>query len=149
MSVCLKDRLIPWYFIAFFAVIALVDGIMVTLAIRTQTGLVTEHAYEKGLAYNKIVAAEERQQALGWHSNIEYKNGVLHFMLWDRNGKKLLPDSTKASISRPTQDGLDFSLSLKEGVADIHFPMKGLWEIRIDTEYDGHAYQQSQRLIIE
>lgn len=149
MSPCLKDRLIPWYFVAFFAVIALVDGTMVTLAVRTQTGLVTEHAYEKGLTYNKIVAAEETQRQLGWKGNIEYRNGILHFSLQDHMGMPLQSLLSKATISRPTQDGYDFMVEMKQGQIPMQFPMKGIWDVRIDTEYNGYPYQHTQRLIIQ
>jgi len=51
----LKDKLIPWYFVIFFLVLFIVDGIFVYLATSTHTGVVTENAYEKGLRYNEVI----------------------------------------------------------------------------------------------
>ncbi|MEQ1705902.1 MAG: FixH family protein, partial [Rickettsiales bacterium] len=70
-----------WYFVAFFGFIAAVNAVMVTLAIRTHSGVVTEHPYEKGLAYNQVVEAEKNQQKLGWNGDVKYENGNLYFSL--------------------------------------------------------------------
>ena len=143
-----RDKLIPWYFVAFFVVLALVDGTMVTLAVRTQTGLVTQHPYEKGLAYNQVVKAEEQQKALGWKSDIKVENGMLLFALKDAEGKLLNADKVIANILRPTQAGMDFVVEIKNGKTPITFPAKGLWEVRVNAEVGAIHYQQSKRIVI-
>lgn len=144
-----RDKWIPWYFVMFFVAIALVDATMVTLAVRTHTGTVTDHAYEKGLAYNRVVAAEATQEALGWKASITLTGKQLRVLLRDSNGAPLQAQSIKAHISRPTQAGMDFDVALKDGQATIDFPLKGLWEIRIYALANGHSYQQSQRVVVE
>lgn len=69
-----RDKLIPWYFVLFFVVIGAVNAVMVTLAVRTHTGTVTDHPYEKGLAYNKVVDAANAQEKLGWKSDIRFEH---------------------------------------------------------------------------
>ena len=54
-------RHVWWYFVAFFGFIAAVNAAMVTIAIRTHSGVVSEHPYEEGLAYNAVVHAEKMQ----------------------------------------------------------------------------------------
>ena len=137
------------YFLLFFGMIAAVNAAMVTLAIRTHTGIVTEHPYEKGLAYNEVVQAEEKQQALGWKGTISYENGMLTFSLFDRAGKRIVPQQVNASISRPTQAGMDFSLTLASKPTPVHFPVKGLWEVRVDAVSEGVHFQQSKRIVVE
>ena len=85
-----NDRWIPWYFVAFFVVIAVVLVGMVTVAVRTQTGVVTEHPYEKGLAYNETVKQAEIQESLGWNGEISYNNNVISFTLHNKNGKIII-----------------------------------------------------------
>ena len=143
-----RDKFIPWYFVIFFVVLALVDGVMVTLAVSTQTGLVTEHPYEKGLAYNQVVKAEEQQEALGWKSDVKYENGILFFVLKDAGGKILHADAITANIVRPTQAGMDFLVKLNEGKVPIIFPIKGLWEVRVHAKVGQQEYQQSKRIIV-
>ena len=149
-----NDRWIPWYFVAFFVVIALVLAGMATVAIRTQTGVVTEHPYEKGLAYNETVKQAEIQDALGWKGDISYENNTINFTLHDKNGKTVIPDKIIAKISRPTQDKMDFSVELKDGSAVVDFPAKGSWEIRVfanvgDKNVGDKKYQQAKRIVVE
>jgi nitrogen fixation protein FixH len=143
-----RDRFIPWYFVLFFVVIVLVDAVMVTLAVRTHTGTVTQHPYEKGLAYNTVVEAQNKQDALGWKGDIAYADGVLRFTLYDQNKKPIEPDSASVSVMRPTQEGMDFEVSLKDSVASVKFPASGLWELRVDAQYQAMHYQQSKGIVV-
>lgn len=137
-------------FVLFFGTIIAVNALMATLAVRTQSGLVTDHAYEKGLAYNTVVTAEKAQEALGWKSDVTYENGSLGFVLYDKAGKKLAYESATATITRPTQQGMDFTVSLPaSGSAAADFPAKGLWHVEVDALYHGTSYQYSTRLIVK
>jgi nitrogen fixation protein FixH len=143
-----RDRWIPWYFVAFFLVVIVVDSILGTLAVRTQTGTVTEHAYEKGLAYNTIIKAEEQQASLGWKSDITLADNILHVTLHDTKGVVLTPQQLTARFFRPTQAGMDFNVNVKNGEAPVTLPAHGLWEVRIYATVNGTSYQQSKRLVI-
>lgn len=143
-----RDRIIPWYFVMFFVVIAAVNAVMVTLAIRTHTGTVTEHPYEKGLAYNQTISAEEQQEKLGWKGTIIYENGMLDFTLLDKNRATISPEKATATITRPTQAGMDFTLPLNAQKTPITFPARGLWEVRVDAVSNGVHYQQSKRIVV-
>ncbi len=138
-----------WYFVAFFGFVAAVNAVMVTLAIKTHSGTVTEHPYEKGLAYNQVVEAKQRQEALGWKSTIAYQDGALHFVLKDKNNKSIAFEKAFATITRPTQSGMDFTVELQGAKTPISFLDNGLWDIRIDTEYKGAHYQQIKRIVVE
>lgn len=144
-----RDKIIPWYFVMFFVFIALVNAVMVTLAVRTNTGIVTDHPYEKGLAYNQVVEAEKNQQKLGWNGDIKYENGNLYFSLRDKENKSLSPQKTIATITRPTQAGMDFTVELKDRKSPISFPVKGLWEVRVDATHNNVHYQQSKRIVVQ
>lgn len=144
-----RDRIIPWYFVMFFAVIALVNGVMIHLALKTHTGTVTEHPYEKGLAYNQVVAAEAKQESLGWNGAISYSKGLLHFSLYDKAKRQLVPQDAKAIITRPTQSGMDFTVMLKGENTPVHFPAPGIWDVRVEAVASGQHYQQVKRVVIE
>lgn len=144
-----RDQWIPWYFVLFFAFIVLVDGIMVWLAIQTHTGVVTDHAYEKGLAYNLLLEAEQKQELLGWQSDIQYEAGILTVMLSDKHHRIIIPDVIKAQFTRPSQSKLDFDMRLNPQATPVSFPAKGLWEVRIFATFNHQQYQHSKRLVIE
>ncbi|MEM6602558.1 MAG: FixH family protein, partial [Pseudomonadota bacterium] len=91
-----KDRIIPWYFVIFFVLLAIVNVIFVTLAARSHPGTVQNNAYEIGLNYNEIIAASEQQDALGWKISIDYKSPHIILKLKDKNNMPLQGASIKA-----------------------------------------------------
>lgn len=148
-----RDRLIPWYFVAFFLVIIAVNGVMATLAVRTMSGTVTDHAYEKGLAYNKIIAAADAQAALGWKGEITFSGKGLtrHVVLQvqDKEHQKLSAESVTLSIVRPAQEGMDFEVKFEGNEGDVTFPEQGQWELRAFAAVAGKPYQLAKRIVIE
>jgi nitrogen fixation protein FixH len=145
-----------WYFVAFFGFVAAVNAGMVTMALRTHSGLVTDHPYEKGLAYNQVVEAEKKQQELGWNAEIALRHPdesrdpvLLIFSLKDKIGTTLTPEKATATITRPTQKGMDFTLELMGAETPVNFPAQGLWEVRVDAKLGDINYQQSKRIVVE
>jgi len=95
-----------------------------------------------------VVDAEEKQESLGWKGSIEYKNASLHFSLRDKNKQAILPDKAIATVTRPTQSGMDFTLELTGKSTPITFPARGLWLVRVDVSHAGVHYQQSKRIVV-
>ncbi len=145
----MTGKRVGWYFVAFFGFVAAVNALMVTLAIRTHSGTVTDHPYEKGLAYNAVIAAKEKQEALGWKSHLDYANGALQFTLRDKQNRAILPEKATATITRPTQQGMDFTVVLTGTKTPVSFPTNGQWEVQVDAEHQGVHYQQSTRIVVE
>ena len=135
------------YFLAFFLTVCAVDFFMATLATRTHTGLVTDHAYEKGLAYNRVVHAAEAQQKLGWRAHLVYEQGVLVFTVKDAAGKPLALTSATAFFTRPSGPAQDFSLVLSSEETPLSLPQPGLWDVRVEANIDGVDYQHSARIV--
>ncbi len=149
-----KDgRIVLLWFLAFFGVIVAVDTVFVTIAIRTQTGVVAEHAYERGLAYNGVLDDAKRQKDEGLAGQIDLVAGkTINFRLSDRIGKPLSGATVKAHIIRSVQQGHDFDISLTDkgnGIyqAGVTFPMQGLWNIDIEAVWQGHPYYISQSIM--
>jgi nitrogen fixation protein FixH len=145
-----KDKWIPWCFVIFFAVIAVLDGIFVYMAVSTQTGVVTEQAYEKGLAYNELL--EQAKQRPEINQKASYKDGVLSWSLANKDESPISNAVVTAHIKRPVQDGYDFDITLSHkgnGLyeADITLPMKGLWQAGLNSEWDNQKYQTSLKFV--
>jgi len=152
-----SDRWIPWYFFGFFVLLVLVLVPMCVIAVRTNTGTVTDNPYEKGLAYNKSIAADAQQKSLNWHGNLTLiaDEGKLHidFLLNDAAGKPLDKADVAVWLVRPTQGGMDQKLVMKpEGDGDYHVeipvPQSGQWEARVSATLDGQNYQASKRVVL-
>ena len=148
-----KKSYAPWYLVGFFVVLAIMDGIFVTIATRTHTGVVTDEAYNRGLAYNETIEAAEAQDALGWQSSVRLDDTGLVFEITDTVGKPLSGASVRAEISRPLEADQGQIVSLNEarpGVysADIEFPADGQWDARVFLTWQSHTYQTRERLIV-
>ncbi len=148
-----RDKWIPWYFVAFFVGLAIMDGIFVYLAKSTFTGVVTDQAYERGLKYNETVAAAEAQAELGWVSSAVLEgDGTFNFTLSDGSDVMAGAEVT-AEFTRPTQSGVDFELplvGLQNGTysVKVDFPLEGVWDVRVYVTWNQQQYQHSQRLIV-
>ena len=148
-----SDRFIPWYFVAFFVVLAAMDGTFVYLATSSHTGLVTDQAYERGLAYNETIAAAEKSANLEWQVDIELAGSDLIVRLDDAEGVPVEGAMVRAKVSRPTQEGYDFELMLSQVAGGtytgpITFPLDGQWDVRVFVEWKQQQFQQANRLIV-
>ncbi len=149
-----SDRWIPWYFVGFFALIFMFDGVFVYLATSTHTGVVTEQAYEKGLNYNQTIEAAAAQKALGWQGEVTYDtSNQLNYVVRDHDGALVTNAKVVAELTRPTHNGVDFNSSLLEiapGIyqAPIEFPLDGVWDVRIFVTWQQTQFQTAQRIVV-
>ncbi len=144
----LTGRRMFLYFAAFFGLIFCMNAVMITLATRSHRGVVTEHAYAKGLAYNQVVEADKAQQALGLRADISLENQLLSARLYNATGEEITPATMKAVLVRPTQEGMDVAITLHRGEAPLSLPAAGLWQVRVYAQHQGQAVQFSQRLVV-
>ena len=149
-----SDKYIPYYFVLFFVVIAIVDGVFVTVALQTHTGVVSHQAYEEGLAYNDILDASKTQDSLGWQSSLSLNSDqtTLILELKDNQGQIIEGAAARAVIDRPIQEGLGFDVSLTQQggqyFADVAFPMHGEWDVRVYISQGDATYQTSKRFVV-
>lgn len=150
-----SDKLIPWYFVAFFLSFIVVDSIFAYVAVHTHTGVVTTHAYQEGIHYNAEIAEADAEAALHWRSKMSYgRDDMLHFSLRDKTGAPIVGAQVLASFVRPTTAGHDFSLTLKdmghgEYEAPVNFPLAGLWDARLFVTWQQHKYQHHERMVVK
>lgn len=139
-----KDKWIPRYFVMFFAVIVILDSIFVYIAVTTQTGVVIENPYEKGIAYNEILEKAKSQPDLA--NEVSYIDGVLYWKL------PITTAFVTASIFRPVQDGYDFDIKLTyigDGVykSKIKTPLPGLWVAKMKATWNNNHFQTTHEFI--
>ena len=147
-----RDKWIPIYFVMFFVVVACLDSIFVYIAVSTQTGVVTERPYEKGLAYNETLNKAKSQPDI--KQSVTYQNGLLRWALADKDGKPLDNVRVRASIIRAVHDGYDFDIVLAhmgggiyEAIPDL--PMNGLWRAKLSGTWDNKQYQTTHEFIAQ
>ena len=153
-----SDRWIPWMFFAFFGLLVLVLVPMGIIAVRTNSGIVTADAYEKGLAYNSAIQAQQQQESLKWRGDVTTEilasgHTKADFSLTDASGAPLAGAAVKVWFVRPAQDGIDQQAEMREQssghyVAELTLPARGLWEARVSATKDGHNFQIIKRVIL-
>lgn len=137
-----KSRWIPWAFVAFFGVVVIVNGIMLSFAISSFNGLSTDGAYDRGLSYNDVLAEQEAQEALGWQLAAgaeQLGDGMIDVQLRaiDADGQPVTRADVTVLLSRPISNDHDFTVELDyrgDGLygAEVAIPLDGLWDLTMD-----------------
>lgn len=145
-----KAGMIPWYFVMFFGVIIIVNTIFIYNALKTHSGVVTEQAYEKGLAFNQTIAKAKSQPQ--WRDKASYENGALTWEIRDENGAPIKNAKVRASFFRPIKTGHDFSVDLTHKGSGIYqakpnIPISGRWVAKLDCQWNTHQYKTALELI--
>lgn len=152
------DKFIPWFFVVFFVGLALLLGDFVSIAIRTDPGVVTEDAYKKGLAYNQVIEQQQQQDKLGWHGEVTVKkdaqpDAAISFKLVDKSQKPVENAQVRVTFIRPTQQKHDVIIDLKSTSAGLYegkaaFPFPGLWEAHVAVQRDKDSFQMTKRMTL-
>ena len=152
-------RWIPWLFVVGFLVVFAANGIMITLAFQSWTGLGTERPYERGIHYNDNLAAARKQHKLGWHHELKLEpqapqSARLVVALTDDSQQPVFADTVTAQLFRPTHEGWDFETVLDgRGAgrysADLEFPLSGQWDVRLVARRGADSYQARQRVLVD
>lgn len=136
------DHWIPRAFIVFFLGLAGLELWFVTLATRTFSGLVTDHAYATGLNDTDMIAQRQIEADLGWTADLGFMQhegrlqGDLTLSLRSRDGNPLIPDEIRATAEKmsrhPQIQAVDFTI-LSEGLAkaELRVPLAGRWFVRL------------------
>jgi nitrogen fixation protein FixH len=133
-------------FLAFFATVFLVDGLMIFRAVTTFGGLETTDAYRKGLAYNSRIAKGEAQARLGWRDKVAYVALAqrVRVDLTDSAGASVPGLALTGEIGRPATDRFDRQLAFTQTgpvtyEADAAGLEPGWWMVEIAARKQGGA----------
>ncbi|MBP9049903.1 MAG: FixH family protein [Alphaproteobacteria bacterium] len=153
------NRWVPWMFVLAFLVVGAVNAVFVYLAIHSHTGLVTEQAYEKGLAFNQTLAKAEAMQALGWNFSVELTSeDILSVRLVDKSGNPIQKAQVKGRMVRPVKSGYDYEINLAEqmkvgesGVYQVLLrpPLRGSWTVHLVATQNGQSFEKSEALVLK
>ncbi len=143
--------------VAFFAVVAGVNAIMIRAAVTTFGGVETESSYKAGLAFAREVAAVDAQQQRRW----QVRATVLRDGQSGRRVEVLARDAADRPLNglaaivwltHPTDRRLDQSIIMTED-GPGHFSgtaafVIGQWDLVIDLDRDGERMFRSKGRMI-
>ncbi len=112
----LTGRHVLFALLCFFGTVFAVNAYFIDQALSTNTGVVSNEPYRKGLKYNERIAAYERQAELGWRDEIKLAStgDRLSINIRDRDGKAVSGLALKATLGRPASESEDITVSLVE-----------------------------------
>jgi nitrogen fixation protein FixH len=142
-------------FVAFFAVVAGVNAIMIRAAVSTFGGVDTANAYQAGLAFAHEIAAVEAQDARHWdvraHVATEAGTTTLEVVAVDAAGVPLRDLEATAFLVHPTDKRADHVVALDE-TAPGRFKgrtdeLVGQWALVIELSRDGTRLFRSRNRV--
>ncbi|MGD1886441.1 MAG: FixH family protein [Cohaesibacteraceae bacterium] len=153
-----NHRWIPWLFVLGFLGLFAVTGNFVRLALGSYPGLVTTNAYERGLAYDDILAAERAQEERGWQLAVVMPayaepDAIAALTLTDKNGEALSGGTVILMAERMTRYAQQVRVTLAdvgEGryEAPITFPISGRWLVSVLAEVNGERHFETQEIYL-
>jgi nitrogen fixation protein FixH len=146
-----RGRWIPWVFVGGMALVVVVNLVMVYLALSTFTGVTTGRSYDRGRAYNQVLAEAARQDQLGWTARVTLEGRALAVAVTDREG---LPVGGRIEgVLRRPLEGAEIALDFAAAgagrfIALVAPPAPGQWEARLTLAApDGARFDIRQRVI--
>ena len=154
----------PWVlgWLALVLVVLMMNGVMITLAVVSNPGLVTEDYYEKGRDLEANVSSRmQARNALGWTLNLDHPEDIylqrpelVRLSIVDRVGQPLENARVTVQAYRPADADADFHARMEEigpGLyqARMTFALKGLWDLKVNVERGEDRYDISQRLFVK
>jgi len=155
----LTGRAVLLWLVGFFAVVFVVNGVMVRAAISTFGGLETESSYKAGLMFESEVARAERQQALHWQVDGKLTRdrageAVLDIGVHDANGAPVTGLTADATLAHPADARLDHVIHLRRvGAGAFHGEAQGhsgQWELIVDFyRGDERVFRSRSRVTLQ
>ena len=145
-----RSAWIPWVFVGGLLLVVAVNAVLVVTAVGTFTGVTTGKAYDRGRAYNHVLAEAARQDALGWTDSVTLSAGVLRVVVRDREGNPVA-GRLEGVLRRPVE-GTELPFAPAAGTpGEWLVPVElraGQWEARLRlTAADGRHLDIRQRVI--
>ena len=154
----LTGRKVLWMIVGFFAVIFAVNGLMMTLAIRTLPGTEVDSAYSASLAYENEIAAAHDQDVRGWKVDAHVQRGTtagaeLWVEVHDSGGLPVSGLRFQGRFERPTDRRADQAVELVaagEGIylGDTAAIMPGQWDLVLEGVAGGQRLFLSKNRIL-
>ena len=151
-------RFIPWLFVGGMMIVIAVNGALVYFAATTWSGIAVDRAYERGLAYNQALAAQAREEALGWTVDARLQGTAAEARLVvtaaDRDGRALTDLQVETVLERPVGAADARRLSLPPIArgsygAAVSSLEEGQWDAHISVRRAHDRLHLTRRLILQ
>jgi nitrogen fixation protein FixH len=156
--VAARGRWIPWIFVAAMLGVVAVNAILIYFAVSSFGGVVTTRAFERGIAYNRLIAAAAAEEALGWKADVAYqadpyRSGRLVVTLHGADGRPIDRAIVAVEAQRPLESDAPIVVAMRgegEGryAGAVDELRAGQWDVRMTVARDGSAAHFTQRIVV-
>ena len=142
--------------VAFFGIVAAVNIVMIRFALKTHSGEVTAHPYEKGLAYNAAIREAREQEARGWKVDGQVSRAgdgkaQIEVSARDSAGAPLSGLKVHGLLAAPADVKRDRPIELVEAAPGVYrgeaAAQAGAWAFELTAARDGKTLFQSHNRI--
>jgi nitrogen fixation protein FixH len=141
--------------VAFFAVVAGVNAIMIHAAVSTFGGVETESSYRAGLAFAREIATAQAQDALHWDvtakATMTGDATVVEVTARDASGRPVPNLEGSAALAHPTDRRADVAVALAgSGAGQFRGSGNvppGQWDLVIELSRDGNRLFRSKNRV--
>ncbi len=110
----ITGKTVFWIMFAFFAVIIVVNLIMVTLAVKTFRGEDETKSYLQGLNYNDTLQQRREQDQLGWRADLKINDHAIILTIVDADHDPVEALTVTGLLKHPAETDLDVKLSFDQ-----------------------------------
>jgi nitrogen fixation protein FixH len=149
-----RFSIIPWLFVAGFVLVIAINGVMVWFAVSSFSGLYSDHARDRGLHYNQVMAEQRERDALGWTIETSWQSdGRLGLTVKDAGGRPLVGAAVAIALIRPAEKRTPVEVAMEPigegrfaGIVDL--PARGNWDADIVVDAGHHRFAITKRLFL-
>lgn len=150
-----RSSMVPWLFVAGFALVIAVNGLMMWFAIGSFSGLYSNQPRVRGLRYNEVMAEQRARDALGWtvETNWQADSHRLALAALDAAGKPVDGATVTVELVRPAEKRAPLAVAMVPQ-GDGHFagtvdlPARGNWDADIVVDAGGRRFAVTKRLFL-
>jgi nitrogen fixation protein FixH len=151
-------RAVFFSLLSFFAIVAIVNATMMTLAVSTFGGVETASSYKASLAFAGESKAASAQDALRWDVRLDLASAALrhgmHLQAVDSAGQGLSGVSVQVRFAHPTDRRADVVFELHETSVPGRYtvaavPPAGQWDVIVELAQAGkRLFRSKSRVLI-
>ncbi len=148
----LTGKNVLFIFVIFFLVVFGVNFVFISAALKTHSGVVTEDAYRKGIAYNDLLERSKNQPEVT--QKLELGKSRIVWSITDEKDSAIVDADVQAYFIWPVKKGYDFDVTLNPTdraghyAADIDLPFAGRWRVKLIASWDGQEFHALHNVII-
>ena len=144
-------RFFPWALCGGLGVVIAVNAAMITTAVNSFPGKLGRNGFDLSNQYNTVIAAQERNEALGWQLDATWGTSGITVILKDRAGAILEGARVTAELRRPLGPPHDQVLSLQPTGAGTYAAatpdhLAGQWDLMLVAQRGEDRFTTTRRL---